>query len=110
MRDVEDAVPYDRNGYGPQVIPWPQDECFVCGRKDRPLQRHEVIHGPYREKSKRYGTWVVVCDYCHDKAHHDAMLDRKLKVILQHAAMKKHGWTMDQWREIFGKNFEEGTI
>ena len=76
----------DRNGYGQALIPW--DGCFVCGRKDRPLQRHEVFHGPYRSKSKEHGCWTTVCDLCHEKVHRDAMLDRKLKVIFQHKCME----------------------
>jgi hypothetical protein len=97
----------DRNGYAPSLIPWPIG-CFVCGRQDRPLQRHEIIHGPYREKSKRYGLWEPLCDYCHARAHRDSGLDRKLKVIMQHAAMLAYGWSLDDWRRVFGKNYEEG--
>ena len=80
----------DRNGYGPMLIPW-ENGCFVCGRNG-PLQRHEIFHGPYRAKSKRYGCWTTICQGCHDKVHRDALLDRKLKVIFQHRAMKTYGW------------------
>ena len=96
----------DRNGYGPRVIPWPDDRCFVCGRRDRPLQRHEVFHGPYRTKSKALGCWVIVCDYCHERIHHgDDLLERKLKVIMQHRAMEKYGWSIERWRDVFGKDY-----
>lgn len=98
----------DRNGYAASVINWPDDQCFVCGRRDRPLQRHEVFHGPYRDKSKRYGCWVIVCDYCHTRIHAGKDLtEHKLKVIMQRKAMKKYGWDMDKWREVFGKNYED---
>lgn len=97
----------DRNGYGPMLIQWPEGMCFVCGRQDRPLQRHEIFHGPYRSKSKEHGCWAPLCDVCHDKVHRDALLDRKLKVIFQHAAMRTYGWDMDAWRKVFGKNYEE---
>lgn len=100
-----DGRPYDRNDYGPPLIPW-ENGCFVCGRNG-PLQRHEIFHGPYRLKSKQYGCWTTLCKGCHDKVHRDALLDRKLKVIFQHRAMKTYGWDMDQWRQVFGKNYEE---
>lgn len=97
----------DRNGYGQQVIKWPENQCFVCGRRDRTLQRHEVFHGPYRTKSKNYGCWVIVCDVCHEKIHRgDDLLDWKLKVIMQHRAMQKYGWSVDDFRRVFGKNYE----
>lgn len=98
----------DRNGYGPQVIKWPDHQCFVCGRTDRPLQRHEVFHGPYRSKSKEFGCWVIVCDYCHERIHKgDDLLERKLKVIMQKQTMKKYGWSVEKFREVFGKNYAE---
>ena len=108
MKTNEFGEPLDQTGYGPQVIPWPDDQCFVCGRMDRPLQRHEVFHGPYRTKSKAYGCWVLICDYCHTKIHkQDDLLERKLKIIFQHKAMQKYGWSIDKWREVFGKNYSE---
>ena len=98
----------DSSLYGERVIPWPEDQCFVCGRTDRALQRHEVYFGPYRDKSKIHGCWVIVCDVCHKRIHDQKdLLDHKLKVIMQHKAMMKYGWTRDRWREVFGKNYED---
>lgn len=108
MKTNEFGEPLDQTGYGPQVIPWPDDRCFVCGRMDRPLQRHEVFHGPYRTKSKAYGCWIIVCDYCHTRIHkQDDLLERKLKIIMQHKTMAKFGWSLERWREVFGKNYSE---
>ena len=96
----------DRNGYAPTLIPWQEGECMICGHYDRPLQRHEVFHGPYRETSKRLGCWVLICDVCHDKLHHsDCSSEKKLKYIMQNRAMKKYGWTVEQFREHFGKDY-----
>ena len=104
----EFGKPLDRNGYAPRLIYWPEERCFICGRADRPIQRHEVFHGPYREKSKRYGCWVGVCDYCHTKIHKgEDMLETKLKGIHQKKAMREYGWTEEQFREIFGKSYWE---
>jgi hypothetical protein len=110
MKTNEFGDHLDSTGYGPQVIPWPDDRCFVCGRMDRPLQRHEVFHGAYRTKSKAYGCWILICDYCHTKIHkQDDLTERKLKIIMQHKAMQKYGWSIDRWREVFGKNYSEET-
>lgn len=98
----------DRNGYAPPLITLKTPGCFVCGRTDRPLQRHEIFHGPYREKSKNYGCWAPLCDYCHAGVHKDALLERKLKVIFQRRAMKEYQWDLDAWRKVFGKNYLEG--
>lgn len=95
----------DRNGYGPTLIPW--EGCFVCGRQDKRLQRHEVFHGPYRTKSKFYGCWAGVCPDCHTKIHRDPGLDRKLKADFQREAMRANGWSMEEWRAVFGKNYLE---
>lgn len=104
----EFGVTLDRNGYAPSLIEWREGECLVCGRKDRPLQRHEVFHGPFRERSKNLGCWVSICDVCHDKLHHkENMLDRRLKYIMQKRAMKHYGWSIEDFRRYFGKNHLE---
>lgn len=99
----------DRNGYAPSL--WKQGECFVCGKRGTlyvPLQRHEIFHGPNREKSKRLGTWVTLCPMCHANVHHaDPALDRWLKRVGQKEAMEHYGWSIDEFRSQFGKNYLE---
>ena len=98
----------DCNGYAPSLIRWPDGRCFICGRTDRPLQRHEVFHGPYRTKSKEYGCWVPICDACHTKVHSGADgLEIRLKGLMQKKAMERYRWTVNQFREVFGKSYEE---
>lgn len=102
----EYGVDLDRNGYAPSLFPWKPGECLICRRSDRPLQRHEVFHGPYRETSKRLGCWVYICDYCHMRLHgSDGMNDKTLKRIMQKKAMEHYGWTTEQFREVFGKDY-----
>ena len=96
----------DRNGYAESL--WPSyTVCRICGRADRHLQRHEVFHGSlYRRRSKEYGCWVNICDYCHSAIHGGGDVDeRKLKSIMQRIAMAKYGWNIHQFRERFGKNY-----
>ena len=95
----------DRNGYAPSVFAKGADICCICNRMDKPLQRHEVIHGPFRAKSKRYGCWITVCEDCHDLLHQGGALERGVKAVIQQAAMGKYGWNEEGWREKFGKSY-----
>lgn len=95
----------DRNNYAPSIAI--QDGCCpICGRRDRPLQRHEAFHGAYRDKSKRLGCWLYICDLCHDRLHHkDAELDLYVKRLMQTLAMEHYDWTVEQFRKEWGKNY-----
>ena len=100
----EYGVRLDKNHYAPSIV-GEQDRCYICGRRDRKLDRHEVWHGPYREKSKRLGCWVQLCDICHDKLHHKGGgLDDELKEKMQRIAMDYYGWTIPEFRDRFGKS------
>lgn len=102
----EFGAPLDRNGYAPSLLHEYQERCIVCGRTDRPLQRHEVFHGPYRQKSKKYGCWVCACNECHAKIHRNGELEQQLKKNIQSIAQEAYGWTTEQFREVFGKSYE----
>lgn len=96
----------DRNGYGPSL--WPTDCCAICGRSDRALHRHEPFHGSYRQKSKAFGCWTMICYGCHERLHqHDAALDLKLKQAMQVLAMDHYGWDTQDFIREFGKNYLE---
>lgn len=103
----EYGVLLDRNGYAPSVVlAYKDDACFLCDRMGD-LVRHEIFHGPYRTKSKALGCWVLLCPDCHMQLHANADLDRQLRQIGQRLAMAWYDWTVDEFRERFGKNFEE---
>lgn len=97
-----------RNGYIPSIL---QDErdigCYLCGRADQHLDRHEVFHGPYRQKSKRLGLWVSLCHFrCHlCGVHENRELDMKLKEEAQKAAMEVYDWTVADFIKEFGRNY-----
>lgn len=102
----EFGKPLDKNGYAPSIM---QDgnHCYVCYGNLNPI-RHEAIHGFNRQKAKEYGLWVNVCPYCHWRIHNtDGKLDRMLKRNAQEAAMTVYGWSVEDFRERFGKNYEE---
>ena len=96
----------DRNGYNPSIL-CNERHCVICGTL-RELTRHEVFHGAYRKKSKRYGLWVTVCPECHYMIHNgDGTLDRRLKREAQEQAITVNKWTVSDFRAEFGKNYLE---
>lgn len=114
MKKNEYGTPLDRNGYAPSIIPGHDEYCCkLCGRNGTadPLNRHEVFGGAYRDKSKRLGLWVNLCHYnCHqgpDGVHANAEKANKLKAEAQRRAMRKYGWTVDEFRAEFGRNYLE---
>lgn len=101
----EYGVTLDRNGYAPSIV---QDieGCYYCATQCGKLDRHEVFHGASRKKSKALGLWVLLCHDCHMTLHHsDAALDALLKRQGQRVAMRHYGWSEDEFRARFGKNY-----
>lgn len=97
----------DRNGYAPSIAVQ-EGCCPICGRRDRPLQRHEAFHGANRDKAKRLGCWLYICDICHDRLHHhDASLDLYVKRLMQEISMEHYGWSIEEFRNEWGKNYLE---
>lgn len=104
----EYGVPIDHNHYSPSILPVASDGCFICMRTDRPLQRHEIFHGPFRTRSKELGLWVNICDECHMVLHQqDSQIDRNLKEVGQKWAQIHYVWSVEDFRNHFGKNFLE---
>lgn len=85
------------------------NRCFICGRTDGKLDRHEIFHGEaYREKSKEYGLWVTLCHTCHMHLHQlDKKSDKRLKRLGQKRAMERYRWTTADFISHFGKNYLE---
>lgn len=99
----------DSNGYAPSIMPDPLPEvyyggCYVCG-VGGDLARHEVFPGPYRTNSKRYGLWINLCPKCHELVHKVGGDQRELKKKAQLVAENYYGWTTEEFRRHFGKNW-----
>ena len=104
----EFGVTLDRCGYAPSIMQrFDTQHCYLCGSNDQKLDRHEPFGGAYRTKSKRYGMWILLChDRCHfGAAHKYGQLQEVLKKNAQEAAMREYDWTVEEFRERFGKNW-----
>jgi len=99
----------DRNGYGPSILQENLDCCFICGRRDRTLDRHEVFGAANRAKSKAYGLWVILChDDCHEGphgVHGDGKKAQWLREFAQREAMEHYQWTIQDFRDRFFKSY-----
>lgn len=106
----------DKNRYAHSIM---QDTvfelfCYLCGANGAldKLDRHEIFGGPYREKSKRLGLWVLLChNDCHIfgplAAHNNASTALRLKQDAQRRAMEAYGWSIEDFIREFGKNYLE---
>jgi hypothetical protein len=94
----------DRSGYAPTLL-GNTGYCSLCYRKDRPLQRHEVFHGPFRTASKKYGLWISICDECHRDLHANPKSEKRVKEWAQRQAMTVYKWTEADFRRRFGKSY-----
>lgn len=87
-------------------------ECFLCGRWTG-LERHHLFGGPNRKKSDKYGLVVDLCHTCHNEpplgVHNNKETMAYLHRYGQTVAMREQGWTVDEFRREFGKNYLEET-
>lgn len=99
----------DRNGYAPTILQENTERCFLCGRSDRKLDRHEVFGASNRSKSKQDGLWVTLCHMpCHegkDGAQYNPEIRLELQNLAQKAAMEAYGWTVEGFIYRYGKNY-----
>lgn len=75
-----------------------------------PLDEHHVFGGANRKKSEKYGLKIYIHhNKCHifgeNSVHKNAKVDRAVKKVAQKRAMKRYGWSIEEFREIFGKNY-----
>lgn len=87
------------------------DMCFLCKRNRHAgrLETHHIFGGARRKLSDRYGLTVTLCADCHRLAdhavHRSAETMQYLHEYGQRNAMSENGWTVDDFRQIFGKNY-----
>lgn len=87
-------------------------ECWLCGRNGSfdPLDKHHIFGHTNRNKSEKYGLTVFLChDRCHLNGeyavHRNAQTMQMLHEYGQRKAMEEQGWTVEEFRNEFGKNY-----
>ena len=92
----------DSNGYmHPNLFGSEDGECYIC-KTVGPTARHEIFGASNRQKSKRLGEWISVCPRCHEMAHRDSTLRRKLQQEGQRRYQEVYG---DDFLAIWGRNY-----
>lgn len=98
-----------RSEYVDSIVQEDMTRCYLCGRRDRKLDRHEIFPGAYRSKSKSLGLWVLLCHSdCHEGnngVHRNAELSRRLRQDAERKALEHYGWFVKDFIREFGKNY-----
>lgn len=94
------------------IIQEDKTHCFICKMNTNlePLDCHHIFGASNRDKSEKYGLKVYLHhNKCHifgeKSVHRNTIIDRALKATAQKIAMKHYGWSLDEFVEIFGKNY-----
>ena len=89
-------------------------KCFICEQNPGmdPLDKHHIYGGPMRSLSERYGLFVFIHhNKCHifgkNSAHKNNAVRKKLQALGQAEAMKRYGWTREEFTEKFMRNYLE---
>ena len=94
------------------IIQKDKSHCFICRMNANlePLDCHHIFGASNRNNSEKYGLKVYIHhSKCHifgeNSVHRNAKVDKALKALAQKKAMKHYGWSIEKFREIFGKNY-----
>ena len=87
--------------------------CYLCGLPPMvgdTLECHHVFGGALRKRSEEYGLKVYLHGkQCHRDGpfavHRCAETRRALQAEAQRLAMEAYGWTPEDWRKRFYKNY-----
>lgn len=78
--------------------------CIICGRY--PVHIHEVFSGTAnRQKCIQDGLCVELCPECHEAAHQNGDLTKRLHRMGRSAYLRTH--TMAEFIERYGKAYEQ---
>ena len=95
---------------GRSIVQKDTDRCLFC-HSNIWLEWHHVFGGALRDKSDRLGLVVRLCHYCHneppDGVHQNREMRRKLQAFAQEKAMDHYGWSVEDFRREFYKNYLE---
>lgn len=83
--------------------------CELCGSWDA-VETHHIFPGRgLRPLSERYGATIRLCHGCHqtdsDSVHNSRETALAVKKYGQKKVMLSEGWSMGEFRAVFGKNY-----
>ena len=82
----------------------------MCG-SHRWLEWHHVFGAALKKKSEKYKLMVRLCHYCHNEppngVHQNKERRRRLQAYAQKKAMDHYGWSREDFRMEFYKNYLE---
>ena len=91
--------------------------CYLCGGPPEyydPFDKHHIFGGckAIRDKSEKYGLTVYLHHAkCHifgeGSVHKNAEVNNALKAEAQKKAMERYGWSVEDFRREFYKNYIE---
>lgn len=83
-------------------------ECFLCGRYTN-TEVHHIFLSANRNKSERYNLTVNLCVSCHRTGKNAVHQNKDTMLMLhqygQNKFMSEQGKTVEEFIEIFGKNY-----
>lgn len=84
-------------------------EIHWYDEREQWLVRHEVFHGPNRQKSIEYGLYVFLRPEAHNMSnyavHFNRQFEEYLQAVSQQRAMEYYGWELDDWMRVIGRNY-----
>ena len=90
------------------ILQQDDDVCFLCGGYGA-TEWHHIFGGANRKKSEHYGLKVRLHHDCHNEPPEGVHFNKEKMQYLheegQKAAMKRYGWSKDEFRQMFSKNY-----
>lgn len=83
--------------------------CYIC-KANCSTETHHIFQGSNRQACDDLGLTVEICRICHERAHkYPKEFEQKyhLKSNAQKIAMITRGLSIDQWRELFRKDYRD---
>lgn len=95
------------------ILQHDKTRCYLCGGFPTfydPLDKHHIFGGALRNKSERDGLTVYLHhNKCHifgaEAVHVNAEKNRALQAEAQKAAMERYGWSVEDFRREYYKNY-----
>lgn len=79
------------------------ETCIVCGMTATDM--NEIFRGRNRQNSMKWGLCIPMCRRCHSHLTDNTELETKWKIKGQKKAMKYYKMSVEEFIEIFGKNY-----